>query len=71
MEAQPGPVFTLSVPPCAYPCDIFVTPGTRGSYTQNWNFNIEQELSKAFALQIGYVGSKGTKLVRLLDLKSG
>jgi hypothetical protein len=67
--SAPGPVFTLSDPPCAYPCDIFVTPRNFVTpYAQNWNFNIEQELSKAFALQIGYVGSKGTKLVRLLDL---
>ena len=65
----PGPVFTLSDPPCSFPCDIFVTPRNFTTpYAQNWNFNIEQELSKALALQIGYVGSKGTKLVRLLDL---
>ena len=65
----PGPVFTLSDPPCSYPCDIFVTPRNFATpYVQNWNVNIEQELSKALALQIGYVGSKGTKLVRLLDL---
>ncbi|MGD0791924.1 MAG: TonB-dependent receptor [Terriglobales bacterium] len=67
--SAPGPVFTLSDPACAYPCDIFVTPRNFVTpYAQNWNFNIEQELSKAFALQVGYVGSKGTKLVRLLDL---
>ena len=67
--STPGPVFTLSSPPCAYPCDIFVTPRNFATpYAQNWNFNIEQELSKAFAMQLGYVGSKGTKLVRLLDL---
>jgi carboxypeptidase family protein len=67
--SAPGPIFTLSTPPCANPCDIFVTPRNFVTpYAQNWNFNIEQELSKAFALQIGYVGSKGTKLVRLLDL---
>ncbi len=67
--STPGAVFTLSTPPCAYPCDIFVTPRNFATpYAQNWNFNLERELSKAFALQLGYVGSKGTKLVRLLDL---
>jgi hypothetical protein len=67
--STPGAVFTLSTPPCAYPCDIFVTPRNFATpYAQNWNFNLEQELSKAFALQLGYVGSKGTKLVRLMDL---
>src|SRR5208337_2578171 len=69
--STPGPVFTLSDSPCppSAPCNIFVTPRNFVTpYTQNWNFNIEQNLSKAFALQLGYVGSKGTKLVRLLDL---
>ncbi len=67
--STPGAVFTLSAPPCAYPCDIFVTPRNFSTpYAQNWNFNLEQELSKAFAMQLGYVGSKGTKLVRLMDL---
>ena len=61
----PGPVFTAS----SCPCDIFVTPRNFVTpYSQNWNVNVEQELSRAFVLQTGYVGSKGTKLVRLLDL---
>ncbi len=67
--SAPGPVFTLSDPPCAYPCDIFVTPRNFVTpYSQNWNLNMEQELSKAFALQTAYTGGKGSKLVRLLDL---
>ena len=67
--SAPGPVITLSDPACSYPCDIIVTPRNFVTpYTQNWNLNIEQELSNALALQVGYVGSKGTKLVRLLDL---
>ncbi len=65
--ATPGPVFTSFSTPC--PCDIFVTPRHYPTpNTQNWNFNIEQELSQNFGLQLGYVGSKGTHLVRLLDL---
>ena len=36
-------------------------------YVQNWNLNIEQQLSQSVALQVGYVGSKGTSLARLLD----
>jgi hypothetical protein len=63
----PGPVFTGFSEPC--PCDIFVTPRHFSTpYTQNWNLNLEQEVVKSLALQLGYVGSKGTKLVRLLDL---
>jgi hypothetical protein len=63
----PGPIFTSSATPC--PCSIFVTPRDFSTpYAQNWNLNIEQELSKSIGLQLGYVGSKGTHLVRLLDL---
>lgn len=40
----------------------FATP-----YTQSWNVNVEQELGKAASMQIGYVGSKGTRLTRLYD----
>src|SRR5208282_1693997 len=69
VNGNPAPIFTLSTPACSSPCDIFVTPRNFATpYAQNWNFNLEHELSKAFAMQLGYVGSKGTKLVRLLDL---
>jgi hypothetical protein len=48
--------------------DIFFTPRNLVTpYAQNWNLNIEQQLSQTLALQIGYVGSKGTRLVRLRD----
>ena len=48
--------------------DIFVTPRNLSTpYVQNWNLNIEQELTNGVALQLGYVGSKGTRLVRLRD----
>ncbi len=59
-----------SIPP-PYPpagADIFFTPRNLVTpYAQNWNLNLEQQLSQALAFQVGYVGSKGTKLVRLRD----
>ena len=64
-----GPVVSLPTPP--YPpsgSDIFFTPRNLVTpYVQNWNFNVEQQLRQGVALQLGYVGSKGTKLVRLRD----
>jgi hypothetical protein len=64
-----GPVFTLPSPP--YPpqfADIFVTPRNLVTpYMQNWNLNLERELADGVALQLGYVGGKGSKLVRLRD----
>lgn len=63
----PGPVFTTNPMPC--PCSVFVTPRNfNNPYSQNWNLNLQQELSQSFGLQLGYVGSKGTHLVRLLDI---
>jgi hypothetical protein len=64
-----APVFTPADPP--YPPDganIFITPRNLATpYVQNWNLNVEQQLGDAFAFQVGYVGSKGTRLTRLLD----
>ena len=70
--STPGPQAGVSAPVFSAgscPCDIFVTPRNFATpYAQNWNLNLQQQLSPAVALQIGYVGSKGTKLVRLLDV---
>jgi outer membrane receptor protein involved in Fe transport len=61
----PGPVFTLS----AAPPSIFITDrNLRTPYVQNYDVNIQQQLTRSAALEIGYVGSKGTRLVRLYDL---
>ncbi len=61
----------LSLPQGPYPnsgSSIFVTPRNLVTpYSQNWNLNIEQQITPALALQVGYIGSKGTKLARLRD----
>ena len=64
MEVFPGQLFS----PGSAPFSIFATPRSFPTpYIQNWNFNFQQELTRAGALEIGYVGSKGTHLVRLFD----
>jgi len=63
-SGAPGPVLS----PSSGPFDIFFTPRNLVTpYSQSWNLNLQQEMTKNVALQVGYVGSKGTKLVRLLD----
>jgi len=61
----------LSLPAGPYPNDgssIFVTPRNLvAPYSQSWNLNVEQQISSEVAVQLGYIGSKGTKLVRLRD----
>jgi hypothetical protein len=62
--AGAGPILS----PGTAPFNIFVTPRKfQTPYVQNWNFNLTRELSSAAAVEIGYVGSKGTRLVRLFD----
>ncbi len=48
--------------------DFFsVDPHLRTPYVQNFNLNVQQQVGKA-VLQIGYVGSKGTKLFQFYDI---
>ncbi len=49
--------------------DVFaVDRKLRTPYVQNYNLNIQQELFKNIVLQVGYVGSNGTKLFRYRDI---
>jgi hypothetical protein len=60
-----GPVFGPSIPG---PNSIFVTPrNLETPYVGEWNLNIQQQIAKGAAFEIGYVGSKGTRLTRLYD----
>ena len=40
----------------------------RTPYVQNWNLTIERELPGSLLLDLRYVGSKGTKLIRSADI---
>ena len=49
--------------------DFFaVDPHMRTPYVQNFNLNLQQQLGSRMVLQVGYVGSKGTKLFQFLDI---
>lgn len=72
VQSAPGldpstPVFDpLSITPLG---DFFgAAPHLRTPYVQNFNLNIQQALSNKAVLQIGYVGTKGTKLFRFRDI---
>jgi hypothetical protein len=50
------------------PFTIFATPRNFPTpYSQNWNLNVQDKLWENTSVEIGYVGSKGTHLVRLFD----
>ena len=49
--------------------DFFaVDPKMRTPYVQNFNLNIQHQISSRVMLQVGYVGAKGTKLFQFLDI---
>lgn len=49
--------------------DVFaVDRNLRTPYVQNFNLNLQQELFRNVVLQVGYVGSLGTKLFRYRDI---
>ena len=49
--------------------DVFtVDQRLRTPYVQNYNLNVQHELARGVALQIGYVGSAGRKLFRYRDI---
>ncbi len=49
--------------------DVFtVAQNLTTPYVQVWNVNVEQQITNGVALQIGYVGSKGTHLFRYVDI---
>ncbi len=66
--AQGQPVY--GSPSCAsVECDVFgFDRNIKIPYMENYNLNIEQQISKNIVLQLGYVGSQGHRLFRFVDL---
>jgi hypothetical protein len=52
--------------------DVFtVDQNIATPYVQNFNVNVEHEVSRNLAIQVGYVGSQGRKLFRYRDINQG
>lgn len=63
----PSPLNPLS--PLGVPVSgLFIDPGVRTPYVQQYNFNVQYEFVKNWLLEVGYVGSKGTKLLQTVTL---
>jgi outer membrane receptor protein involved in Fe transport len=45
-----------------------VDPHIRTPYMENYNLNLQQQLTRKIVLQVGYVGSEGHKLLNFLDI---
>jgi hypothetical protein len=54
---------------CNFECDIFaVDRHIKTPYMENYNINIQQQLTNKMTLQVGYVGSQGHRLFRFYDI---
>ncbi|MGB2678787.1 MAG: TonB-dependent receptor [Candidatus Acidiferrum sp.] len=45
-----------------------VDPHLRSPYLENYNLNLQQQLTRKVVIQVGYVGSEGHKLLNFLDI---
>ena len=46
---------------------FIIDPHLRMPYSQSWNFGVQRELPGSVLLEVNYVGSRGTRLLRLVD----
>jgi hypothetical protein len=46
---------------------LTLDPNMRLPYAQDWNFTVERSLGRSWLLEVGYVGTKGTKLPRFIE----
>jgi len=54
---------------CLPECDAFAFDrNIKTPYMENYNLNIQQQLTSKMAIQVGYVGSQGHRLWRFFDL---
>ena len=61
----------FGTPSCSsgYECDIFsFDRNIKTPYMENYNINIQRQISNKITLQVGYVGSQGHRLFRFFDI---
>jgi hypothetical protein len=61
------PIFGTGAPQPPFNVES-IQPNLKTPNTQEWNFNIQQELTQRFIFQIGYVGSHSIHQLQLLDI---
>ncbi len=62
---NPFPLSSGYIPPASLST---LAPDMRTPYLQSWNLNVQQAVGKLGTFSIAYAASKGTKLIRSLDL---
>jgi Carboxypeptidase regulatory-like domain len=65
----PGSPVYAPTTTCTFECDAFgFDRNIKTPYMENYNLNIQQQLTNRMVLQLGYVGSQGHRLWRFFDL---
>ena len=65
----PGSPVYAPTTTCGFECDVFAFDrNIKSPYMENYNLNIQQQISSKAVLQVGYVGSQGHRLWRFFDL---
>jgi outer membrane receptor protein involved in Fe transport len=63
-----SPVYAATTT-CTFECDAFgFDRNIKMPYMENYNLNIQQQISSKAVLQVGYVGSQGHRLWRFFDI---
>ena len=71
---SPIPFYTAGIPLPTFPTPIsgiYTSPNFRTPYVYQYNLGIQKELAKDLLLELGYVGSKGTKLINIYSFSQG
>jgi len=66
---EPGVPVYEATDTCGFECDVFAFDrNIKSPYMENYNLNIQQQISNKMVLQVGYVGSQGHRLWRFFDI---
>jgi hypothetical protein len=62
-NGNPPPPGTFATPLT----NLTLSPNLRLPYSQDWDLNVQHSFGEDFLLEVGYVGTKGTKLPRFIE----
>lgn len=65
------PTADTPVPIAGSMSSLSLDPTNRTPYVQQWNFNVQRELGQNWVLELGYLGSKSTKLATRSVISQG
>lgn len=63
-----GGINTAPGAPRVRPTGFVVNPDIKTQYTEIWFFNVQRQVARAWAAEVGYVGTRGINLERIDDV---